>query len=119
MREASGGRLEITIEGRDDGVVVLRAAGEVDLESAGQLAAALRDAGASGDRVVADLIGVPFMDSSGLKVLLLASEQLDHGLALVLSPGSPVAHLLEITGVRDRFSSHATLDEALGAGDGG
>ena len=56
---------------------VVRAAGEVDLETADALAAALRTATAgSEDAVVLDLIGVPFMDSSGLQVLFVASRQL-------------------------------------------
>jgi anti-anti-sigma factor len=118
MRDAAAGRLQITVE-PDDGAVVLRAEGEVDLETAEKLAAALRSAAAGGDRVVADLIGVPFMDSSGLKVLLQASDQIGERLALALGPGSPVAHLLELAEVRERFEVHATAADAISAGRDG
>ena len=103
MSGATPGRLELDID-RRNGTTVVRAAGEVDLENAEALAAALRTATeGSEDAVVLDLIGVPFMDSSGLQVLLVASRQLGDRLALALSSGSPVAHLLELAEVRDRF----------------
>ena len=53
------------------------------------------------------------MDSSGLKALLVGSADLGDRLGLVLSPGAPVARLLELAEVRDRFVIHDTLDEAL------
>jgi anti-sigma B factor antagonist len=95
-----------------DGVVVVSAAGEVDLGNAEQLAAALRAASAGSDAIVLDLLEVPFMDSSGLKVLLVASEELGERLALALDPDSPVARLLEVTEVRDRFEVHPTVADA-------
>jgi anti-anti-sigma factor len=118
VRDASAGRLEITVES-SDGAAVVRAAGEVDLDTAERLAEALRGAGEHGGGVVADLVGVPFMDSSGLKVLLLASDELGDRLALVLSPGSPIAHLLDLADVRDRFQIHATAADAIHAREDG
>jgi anti-sigma B factor antagonist len=95
-----------------DGVVVVSAAGEVDLGNAEQLAAALRAAAAGPDAVVLDLLEVPFMDSSGLKVLLVAGQELGERLTLALDPASPVARLLELAEVRDRFEVHPTVAEA-------
>jgi anti-sigma B factor antagonist len=114
MRDAAAGRLNVTIE-RAEGAVVVRAEGEVDLESAESLAASLRAAGEGAGPVIVDMIGVPFMDSSGLRTLLVAVTELGERLALVVSPGSPVAHLLEIVQVRDRFEVHATVEDALRA----
>jgi stage II sporulation protein AA (anti-sigma F factor antagonist) len=113
MRDAAAGPLKISIE-HPDGVAVVRVEGEVDLDNAENLAAALRTAGADGRRgVVADLLGVPFMDSSGLKALLVASADLGGRLRLALSPGSPVLRLLELVEVSDRFDIHNSPDEAV------
>ena len=118
MREAAAGRLAVTVE-RGDGFVVVRAEGEVDLGNADRFAAALREGAGDTGLVVVDLIGVPFMDSSGLKALLLASVQLGDRLALALGPGSPVAHLIEIAEVGDRFSIHPSAEDAIRARAGG
>ena len=116
-RDAFAGRLDISVL-RENGATVVRGEGEVDLDTADQLATALRGAvDESGGLVVLDLLGVPFMDSSGLKVLLVASADLGDRLALAISPGSPVMTLLEIAEVRDRFAIHGTPLEAIAAGD--
>ena len=114
MRDAAAKGLNVSIE-HLEGVAMVRAEGEVDLETAEQLLAALRAASAMSDRVVCDLLGVPFMDSSGLKALLVHLAELDGRLSLVLSPGAPVGRLLELADVRDRFVIHATPDEAVAA----
>ena len=119
MREASSGALKILLE-LTGPVSLVRVEGEVDLGNADQLAAALRSAAAGEEpRVVLDLLGVPFMDSSGLKTLLVASGELGRRLSLVLSPGAPVARLLEIAEVRDRFAIHDDPEEALRHAKGG
>jgi anti-sigma B factor antagonist len=118
-RDAFAGRLAISIS-LQDGAVVVRAEGEVDLDNAEQLATALRSAASEpGDPLVLDLLGVPFMDSSGLKTLLVASGELGDRLALAVSPGSPVVTLLELAEVRDRFAVHGTPQEAIRAKGGG
>ena len=60
-------------------------------------------------RVVIDLGGLAFIDSSGLRVLLLAdSRARERGRELVLAPGpEPVQRVFEMTGALDvlRFES--------------
>ena len=111
MRDAPAGGLRISVDRRGDTILV-RAEGEIDLENAGKLATALRGAGPD-DRVVLDLLGVPFMDSSGLRSLLIASAEFGERLGLVISPGAPVGRLLELAEVRDRFAIHETVAAAL------
>ena len=80
------------------------------------LASALRAQVAAGvDGVVLDLVGVPFMDSSGLKQLLAASNELRDRLIVVLSPGSPVRRLLELAEIADRIAVRENPDEAVAA----
>jgi anti-anti-sigma factor len=112
-RDAFAGRLDISVS-REDGAMVVRGEGEVDLDTAEQLASALRGAVTDTDGlVVLDLLGVPFMDSSGLKVLLVAAAELGERLVLAISPGSPVMTLLELAEVRDRFTVCGTPQEAM------
>jgi anti-sigma B factor antagonist len=114
MRDAPAGTLRVTID-RPGGAFVIRAEGEVDLGNAEKLSTALRTAAGEGDDpVVLDLLGVPFMDSSGLKALLVGSAQLGGRLSLVLSPGAPVGRLLDLAEVRDRFPIHDTVERAIG-----
>jgi anti-anti-sigma factor len=107
------GRLDISLS-RENGALVLRAEGEVDLDNAEQLATALRTAAAEpGDPLVLDLVAVPFMDSSGLKAVLVAYGELGDRLVLAISPKSPVMTLLELAEVRDRFAIHDTAEDAI------
>ena len=111
MKDASVGTLRVGTD-RVDRAHVIRLEGEVDLDNADKLATALRGAG-SESRIVLDLVGVAFMDSSGLKALLVGSAELGDRLSLVLSPGAPVARLLELAEVRDRFAIHPSVDAAV------
>ncbi len=93
-----------------DGVVTISLQGELDLASASQLEehfAALDEQRPS--RVVVDLGGLAFIDSSGLRVLLLADAHArEQGYELVLLPGrDAVQRVFEMTGALDvlRFDS--------------
>jgi anti-sigma B factor antagonist len=65
---------------KGDGRVVLQPVGELDIATAPEVDGALerlRDAGYQ--ELVLDLRGVPFMDSSGLRVVLRWNELAAHG----------------------------------------
>src|SRR4051794_35004048 len=91
------------------GHAVVSVYGEVDLYTAPrlqtELAALARD-GAS--RVVVDLSGVEFCDSTGLNVLLSAMKRLrEHGGSLELAaPRAAVRRILQVTGLDTVFSVH-------------
>ena len=87
-----------------DGVVKVSLQGELDLASARQMEehfASIDEQGPS--RVVIDLSGLVFIDSSGLRVLLLADARArDRGYELVLLPRQePVQRVFEMTGALD------------------
>ncbi|WP_329611643.1 STAS domain-containing protein [Kitasatospora herbaricolor] len=89
---------------------IVQAVGELDLDGAPVLHAALRRAlttGPPGSDLVIDLAGVTFCDSSGLNALLRARiETGRQGLTLHLArPAHAVARLLEITGADKVFPS--------------
>jgi anti-anti-sigma factor len=103
----------VTTELRD-GIAVIEATGEVDLETADTLAAALRSQIAAGvDGMVLDLLEVPFMDSSGLKQLLAASNEMRERLIVVLGSASTVRRLLELAEIAERITLRTSVDEAV------
>ena len=80
-------------------VVVVR--GEVDVATERELQEALEEAADAGaDEVLLDLVGVRFMDSSGISVLLRTHDRMaaPRRLVVVCPPG-PVARALTLTGV--------------------
>jgi anti-sigma B factor antagonist len=87
--------------------IVLVLSGELDLASAPSLERELREAEATGpDRLVIDLGGLAFMDSTGLQALLRARERAstnDHRLSLRRAPHQ-VQRVFELTKTVDAFT---------------
>jgi anti-sigma B factor antagonist len=104
------------VEERDRAVVV-RLVGELDLYNAHVvreelLAAATR----SPERLVVELSGVTFIDSTGLGVLIESRTRLPNRQAfLLVAPGLETRRALEISGLDRHFAVHDSLDEALSA----
>ncbi len=75
------------------------------MSTVGELQAALEDASMPGRRVIVDLRGLEFMDSTGLTLLTrwsLAAER--DGFALALVPGNErIQRLFEITRLVTHF----------------
>jgi anti-sigma B factor antagonist len=99
---------DFTVEvSHDDRGVVLSVTGELDLASSPALEGALtRASAAHGERVVLDLRGVSFMDSTGLSVLVSAQrDATESGRQLAVITGSDqVLRLLTLTGVAERLT---------------
>ncbi|MEV4539222.1 STAS domain-containing protein [Asanoa sp. NPDC049518] len=87
----------------DENALTVAVAGEVDMDNACQLDDALQDGVARpGVRaVVVDLAGVPFLDSTGIRVLLSGRHRADErGVSLVVTNVQPVVRrMLEVMGV--------------------
>ncbi|OKK22371.1 metal ABC transporter substrate-binding protein [Streptomyces sp. CB00455] len=101
-----------------DVAVVLKLAGELDHDTAQPLRAALDAAVARGGRLVVDLSGLGFCDSTGLNVLLhsrLSAQEAGGTLELAGLRGS-VARMFRITGADAVFPVHADVAQALGTG---
>lgn len=91
----------------EDQAVTVSLSGELDLASAHDLEQALTDAQATNaGRVVIDLAGLEFIDSTGLRVLLSAQRRADAtGQALLLrNPQPQVRRLFEIAGILELVS---------------
>ncbi len=93
-----------------DGAVRVSLQGELDLSCARQMEERLATIDEQMPaRVVVDLSGLAFIDSSGLRMLLLADTRArEHGYEFVLLAGpEPVQRVFEMTGALDilRFES--------------
>lgn len=101
MAESTDGPIDIEVEfGNNE--ATLRVSGELDLETAGALAAAL-DSVDSSLAVHLDFDSVSYMDSSGLRAVLEAKNRLEGvGSTLdIVRASNIVVRLLEITGLSD------------------
>ncbi|MFI9591760.1 STAS domain-containing protein [Nonomuraea sp. NPDC052265] len=98
------------------GVTVIVVSGELDATNRGQFENFLRESREPG-HVVFDLARVPFVDSSGLHVLLaFATDRLRRSGAVRLAAVQPLpARLLDITGVLAHVPVHDTVEEAVAA----
>ena len=92
-------RLEITVSGGPDPVIVV--VGELDAYTGPALSEAL----ASGGDATLDLSGVTFVDSSALRILVLAHQERDQrGARLRLqTPSDAVRRLLDVSGLSGVF----------------
>jgi anti-sigma B factor antagonist len=99
---------------RQDGYVVVSLAGELDLYNANAVREALLECCAeSPERLIVDLSGVKFIDSTALGVLIEARTRLANKKGFLLAaPGLETRRALEISGLDRHFSVHASVEEA-------
>ncbi len=94
--------MPITVTGRDRGLTIALS-GEIDHHSARELMTQLDDAIAERlpARLVLDLSGVTFMDSSGIAVLLRALRQMERSGGALRAANSPAQarRVLDAAGV--------------------
>ena len=96
--------------------VVVAVRGEVDIATAPQLREKLVELASQGaQKVVVDLEGVDFLDSTGLGVLIGGMKRLrglDGDLTLVCTQPR-ILKVFEITGLNRAFTIHETIDAAV------
>ena len=102
---------------RRNGAVVVSLAGELDLYNAPALRTALlAECAAAPGRLVVDLTGVEFVDSTALGVLIEARRRLGRDDSFLLAnPGMETRRALEISGLDKHFGVHDTVAAALSA----
>jgi anti-anti-sigma factor len=99
------------------GVAVLRVNGELDLGTIGGLMTAVEERTAPGARIVLDLEGLRFCDSTGLGAIIKLHRRLsDLGGVLALStPGRRITDVLSISGVDQVIAVYPSVAAALRA----
>ena len=91
---------------RDGDSVLVVLSGELDLATAGQLDAAIRDAEETDiDRIIVDMSAITFVDSTGLSVLLDAKRRSNGRLSVTPGDHDAVTRLLELTGTTEMLGS--------------
>ena len=102
-----------------NGWAVLAVTGEVDVATAPRLREQLISLVSEGKvKIVVDLEGVDFLDSTGLGVLVGALKRVrtqDGELGLVCTEAR-ILKVFEITGLTKVFPMHRSVDEAVAAG---
>jgi anti-sigma B factor antagonist len=106
-------------ERRDRDVTVLFVEGDVDLATAPSLEEAVTAAvTAPGRALIIDLTSVTFMGSAGLRVLVLAAQELDSAVFYAVVADSPATRRpIEVTALDELFATFSTLDAAFAAFD--
>ena len=118
-RRVHGGRLEVT-EREQDGVRVVEVTGELDLSTAPDLCLRLDAARRiAHPRVLVDLSELEFCDSTGLRALILAAQEITAcagAFGVVVPPGEgAVAKMFRISGAVEFLRMFPALADGLAA----
>ncbi len=105
MDPTNGVRIAVA---RDGAAARLTVAGDIDAESAPALEQSLAEIEADPPSVVdVDLADVGFIDSSGLRVLIVSSRRIAEagGSMRIVTASAAVCRLLELTGLTEMFGN--------------
>lgn len=98
--------LSVDTHRRDDGTVVLRASGELDMSNIDVFVSALKDAlGAAsqdGDILTVDLTGVEYLDSGAINALFGDAERIRLIVNPILMTVLKISGLTDVTAVESR-----------------
>ncbi|MBV9647519.1 MAG: STAS domain-containing protein [Candidatus Eremiobacteraeota bacterium] len=92
---------------------IIEVLSDIDVTTARVLDGGLQDVAEAGRRAVVDLSECPYMDSSGISVLIKHTRRLSEPLLVVAPEGSFARRVIEITGVNRVVALVDTLDAAL------
>ncbi len=108
--------LEVQTRQTEGGVTVVAPTGRLDVAGAPALKNAMTDLARNGPpRVVIDMEGVSFVDSTGLGSVIAALKQIRNrqGELRLAAPNQQVRVVLELTTLDKVFPYFATLEDAL------
>lgn len=89
--------------------------GELDLGTHERLSEELTEAAGGKEPIVVDLTECEFIDSSGVRALLLGLRAAGEGRLSIAGPSPQVQRLLEMTGLGKAVPVHGSLQAALDA----
>ncbi|MGW0291100.1 STAS domain-containing protein [Streptomyces tuirus] len=116
-KERTDRREPLRAEHREvEGIRVVTLRGEIDHDVQDVLSEALLVGdGSVPPRIVADLTGVTFMDSSGINVFVATHQQVSSADGWVRIAGAQpsVLRILQLVGVDTLITCHATTEQAL------
>ena len=98
---------EITVAHVGDSMTVVAVHGELDLHAADELRTAL---GTNGRRLVVDLVGTTFIDSTALGVIAAAARVSD---VIVVASDPRIVRIFKLTGLDRKLTVERSLAEAI------
>ena len=110
--------MQVSVVGNPDATVVVAVRGNLDLDSAAVLTATLDQVlDQPSARVVVDLSGVEFCDSTGLSAFVVGHNRAaaTGGWLRLAAPSPFLADLLETVGLAPRVGVYPTVADALAA----
>jgi anti-sigma B factor antagonist len=114
--DRKGASMQLAISSEQQGeIAILAVAGEIDLWTAEEFRQSLRRTQATNERVVVDLSDVPFVDSSGLGVLvggLKRARDVDGSLHLVVTSPA-VRRVFTLTNLDQVIPLHESVADAV------
>jgi anti-sigma B factor antagonist len=118
MNDSLQSTLTVAVD-RRAGQVVIDVAGELDLDGAPALCAAIGDGRSplDPDDVIVDLSRVSFCDSTGLRALIDASREVAIAggrLVAIVPEDGPVRRLMALTGAQEFLAVTADRERVLG-----
>ena len=108
--------LDVQTRQADNGATVVAPTGRLDVAGAPALKDAISEVVQTGSpRVVIDMEGVSFVDSTGLGSVIAALKQIrnSQGVLRLAAPNQQVRVVLELTTLDLVFPYYATVEEAL------
>lgn len=104
-----------------DGVVVIKAAGDLTAATSGPLEDMVRgEIGGGAKRIVVDLAAVRYVASAGLRVFMIAAKTIGgDGRFMLSGANSSVRQVLDMTGLSGIIGVHPALEDAVQAAAGG
>ena len=116
VKDASGAQLLEIEQAWIDSALVFTASGEMDMHTAPQLTRLFDTAHNGTRRVVAELSGIDFLDSSGMNALVAGERKLAaRGIEFraVAPTGSPARRVLDIAQLAEALNVVESVDEAV------
>ena len=108
--------MQLTIDSTHNDIIILRLDGDVDMKEVTSFRQALKTAVTNAGRgVIVELMQVPFMDSSGIAVLIEGLKwSRERSMPFILTHLTPAVQMvMELSRLEGFFTIADTVDEAL------
>jgi len=98
----------------DERAAILHVVGEVDLANANELESAFSKLAArAAPRIVVDLTGCTYLDSTGLRVVARARRHDGDRVRIVVPAAGQLRRIFEVTGLIDELGVLGTVEDSL------
>lgn len=107
---------QVDVHAGPNGTIVVAVRGEVDLKTSPELRDVLLSQARGAQRLIVDLAGVAYMDSSGVGTLVYVKREVErgHGQLILAGVQARVRSVLEITQLHKFFKIVASASEVQG-----